>query len=486
MAVLSQPLIDILSQTNDSREIFLLTSTLPINYILVSKEQLLPPSGSLKFDGVDDFVEVPHSDIFNMGDNYTVEALISGSDYDGYRIIVAKNPTSSGTTDYIQFMITKSSGRLMGRIGNGTIGNEVWGSQIPTGVWKHVVLRRTPTKLELYVDGKFNAGVNTTISALKNTTPLMIGKWVNNFFKGFIAYIRIYNRALSENEIKYNLFNYHNPVKEGLVLWLHDRIHGETWYDESGYGNDGTIFGACWYVNSYLSYAIDITTPIFENDKYKLYSINDLNLSKTNLLPSSKEFLTTTKIAFRGDLTLVDKFNGKIYLNNTSGEICPLDEGKVIIHMNPPIENTESNIIALTPSINVKGNITLSDMKSTWGYFSEIKCAAEKLTMSGNISFRIFNSFKSRIYIESFVYKGKYVAFPFPIYLRSDYAKEQIKNYFKTNYISPLSAVATPLGIVWISTFTMVLLLRLVSVRVRVALWWRKRSKGNTCEVTRG
>jgi hypothetical protein len=476
MAVLSQPLIDILSQTNDSREIFLLTSALPINYILVSKEQLLPPSGSLKFDGVNDFVEVPHSDLFDMEDNYTVEALISVSDYDGYRIIVAKNPTSSGTTDYIQFMITKSSGRLIGRIGNGTIGEEVWGSQIPTGVWKHVVLRRTPTRLELYVDGKFDAGVNTTISALKNTAPLMIGKWANNFFKGSIAYIRIYNQALSENEIRYNLFNYHNPIKDGLVLWLYNRIHNGTWYDESEYGNNGAILGARWHINSYLLHTIDAVNPIFENGKYKLYSINDLNLSKTNILPSSKEFLTVTKIAFRGNLTLADKLNGKIYLNNASGEIYPADEGKVIIRMNSSIENNEeNNIIALAPLINVEGDMILNDMKSTWGYFSEIKCTAEKLIISGNISFRIFNSFKSRIYMESFVYRGKYMAVPFPTYLRPDYAKEQIKNYLKTNYISPLSAMTTPPGILWTSIFTTILLLRLVLVRIRIVLRWKRQ-----------
>lgn len=476
MAVLSQPLIDILSQTNDSREISILTSIFHINYILVPKGQLLPPSGSLEFDGVDDYVEVHHNDTFNMGDCYTVEALISVSDYDGYRIIVSKNPTVYGINDYIQFRVDASSGRLFGRIGNGSSEVDLWGSQIPIGVWKQVVLRRTPTRLELYVDGKFNAGVNTTISALQNTAPLMIGKWANNFFKGSIAYIRIYNRALNENEIQYNLFNYNNPIKEGLVLWLHNRIHDGTWYDESEYRNNGTIFGAHWHINSYLSYAVSIATPIFENSKYKLYSINDLNLSKTNLLPSSKEFLTTTEIDFKGSLTLVDKLNRKIYLSNTSGEICPANEGKVIIHLNSPSENTENNIIVLTPSITIKGNITLSGMRSTWGYFYEIKCFAEKLTISGTTSFQIFNSFKSRIYIESFVYTGKYVAFPFPIYLRPDYAKEQIKNYFKTNYISPLSAVATPLGIIWTSIVIAVLLLRLASVRVRVALQWRRRS----------
>jgi hypothetical protein len=206
------------------------------------------------------------------------------------------------------------------------------------------------------------------------------------------------------------------------------------------------------------SLRFDAVNPIFENGKYKLYSINDLNLSKTNMLPSSKEFLTATRIAFRGNLTLVDKLNGRIYFNNTSGGIYPADEGEVIIHMNSSIENEENNIIALAPLINVHGDIILNDMKSTWGYFSEIKCTAEKLIISGNISFRIFNSFKSRIYMESFVYEGKYIAVPFPTYLRPDYAKEQIKNYLKTNHISPLGAMTTPLGILWALVIILVII----------------------------
>jgi len=470
MAILSQPLIDILSQANDSREISLLTDVFHIKYMLVSKEQPLPPSESLEFDGVDDYVEVLHSDTFNMGDNWTVEAWIKVSNYDDHRIIVSKNPTGLGFNDYIQLMVIKSSGCLLGRIGDGSSYAEVWGSQIPIGVWKHVVLRRTPTRLELYIDGKFDAGIDTTISTMQNTAQLMIGRWCGHFFKGSIAYIRIYNRALNEKEIRYNSFNYNNPIKEGLVLWLHNRIHGGTWYDESGYGNDGTIFGACWHVNSYLSYAIDIATPIFENDKYKLYSINQLNLSKANLLPNSNKFLTTTRIAFKGDLTLVDTLNGKIYLNNTSGDICPLKEGKVIVHVKSSIENIESSIITLTPSINVKGNITLSDMKSSWGYFDEIMCTAEKITIDGNTSFRIFNSFESRIYMESFVYTGKYAAFPIPTYLRPDYAKEQIEDYYRVNYVDPLSTVATPLGTTWTIIIVVALLIILVSVRVRVVL----------------
>jgi len=225
-----------------------------------------------------------------------------------------------------------------------------------------------------------------------------------------------------------------------------------------------------WNISSsYLLRKINTSTPIFENGKYKLYSINQLNLPKVNLLSSSKEFLTATRIAFKGDLILEDELNGKIYLTNTSGEICPLDEGKVIIHLNSSINNVGNNIIALTPSINIKGNVTLNDMKSTWRYFYEIRCSAEKLIISGKVSFKVFNSFTNIIYMESFTYSGKYIALPFPSYLRPDYAKEQIKDYLRDNNVDPLSVITSVYGILWHFTI-IVLLLKLLSVKIKVRI----------------
>jgi len=65
-----------------------------------------------------------------------------------------------------------------------------------------------------------------------------------NLLKGTVALAMVYERALSGDEVRYNMLNYHNPVRNGLVLWLADRIVGGTWHDESGQGNHGTIYGA--------------------------------------------------------------------------------------------------------------------------------------------------------------------------------------------------------------------------------------------------
>ena len=69
------------------------------------------------------------------------------------------------------------------------------------------------------------------------------------FWNGLIAFVRIYNRALTLKEIHYNMLNYHNPVRDGLVLWLDfEEGCGDKVYDKSGYGNHGTIYGGAKWV----------------------------------------------------------------------------------------------------------------------------------------------------------------------------------------------------------------------------------------------
>ena len=128
-----------------------------------------------------------------------------------------------------------------------------------------------------------------------------------------------------------------------------------------------------WLTYSFLADAITDIDPIFSNNKYEVYSISQLKLSKTNLLPTSDDFLTAEIVAFEGNLTLVDDLNGRIDLNYIYGEIHPVDEGRVVVHSRYSLNNMTNKITALTPLIIIEGNLTLFNMKSSWEYFKEIR-----------------------------------------------------------------------------------------------------------------
>jgi hypothetical protein len=57
--------------------------------------------------------------------------------------------------------------------------------------------------------------------------------------------ILIYSRPLSDAEIRYNMSNPNNPIRDGLVLWLDARACDTSkniCYDLSGNGNHGTMY----------------------------------------------------------------------------------------------------------------------------------------------------------------------------------------------------------------------------------------------------
>jgi hypothetical protein len=70
-----------------------------------------------------------------------------------------------------------------------------------------------------------------------------LGEWM----KIAESELHIFSRALKDDEILWD-YNYpYNPIRNGLVLWLpgtDEAIQPPTWYDKSGFGNNGTIYGA--------------------------------------------------------------------------------------------------------------------------------------------------------------------------------------------------------------------------------------------------
>lgn len=82
---------------------------------------------------------------------------------------------------------------------------------IADGVWAHVVFVKKEDTLDCYINGKLSNGSKSGPSpkSIPDTNePLRIGGTTGyGFFKGMIAAMNIYNRALSEEEIQANFKN---------------------------------------------------------------------------------------------------------------------------------------------------------------------------------------------------------------------------------------------------------------------------------------
>jgi len=199
--------------------------------------------GALSFDGVDDYVEVPHSASLEITDAITIEAWVKVSDLPIHRMIVCKGYYANGW----DFLIN-SRGKVVFR--SWGAGYDVSStSRISPGVFYHLAFtfdKNLPSnQAKIYINGKLDTSAGRTSPLFSNTLPLHISKpseYYIGYWHGIIDEVRIYNRALSEEEIRFH-YSRGGPVG----YWKFDEGSGNIAYDSSGNGNHGTLVnGPTW------------------------------------------------------------------------------------------------------------------------------------------------------------------------------------------------------------------------------------------------
>jgi len=199
---------------------------------------------AMKFGG-DGYVEVPHSTILTPND-FTIEVMVrwTGGSYGLLR------KGTVGSAYYTNYAIYYSD--TICRVYFGINGTSYWARDFGTpkpNRWTWLAITfKDATEVRTYQDGVQTGVWDIDFSYYKDNSHITVGAFdwggLGYFMVGDVAFLRFYNRVLSYAELLHNLLNYHNPLRNGLVLWLHDKIVGDTWQDESGLGNNGTIYGA--------------------------------------------------------------------------------------------------------------------------------------------------------------------------------------------------------------------------------------------------
>jgi len=145
---------------------------------------------AVSFDGVDDWIKVLNSDLLNPS-LITVSLWINASSF-GNSILLSKNYSSYqlsiDSNGYVQFYI------------NETYINSSFPLSIST--WQNVVGRFNGSSIDIFINA-INAGSKLySFSIPSNSLDLSIAAWqLTSFFNGTIDDVRIYNRALTNEEI---------------------------------------------------------------------------------------------------------------------------------------------------------------------------------------------------------------------------------------------------------------------------------------------
>lgn len=238
----------------------------------------------LGFDGEDNFTLVGNK--IDLGGSFTASAWVKldgSNNLATDKTIVAK---SNGTTGY-RFFITDSN-ILSFAVGTSASDRINSNTTIPNNVWHHVSVTYSSNEARLYIDGVLDK-VQILNAPTPNGSDFSIGAIyvdktnVIDYFKGDIDEIRIWNTALTNNQLRYvmnqeleNATNYvngtvvpNNITKNEIevVSWNNllayynmNSYIGTHLNDVSGNGNRGTLTNTNKFSIEYQSAPLPYTT----------------------------------------------------------------------------------------------------------------------------------------------------------------------------------------------------------------------------------
>ncbi len=183
------------------------------------------PESAYAFNGTDNFIRVEHSEAFNFGtsDPYAVsiwfqasqeqqELTVPGNDVLSKWFIDGEMTQSAGYTLVLRYNNQIAENPFVMRAlrfdgYGGCVNVDAVGTEIVKEIWHHVVFTYEEGEFKFYYDNKLMQSVQETslTCSTQNQSPLLIGKRGAaphpNHFTGAIDDLRIYERALSEEEI---------------------------------------------------------------------------------------------------------------------------------------------------------------------------------------------------------------------------------------------------------------------------------------------
>ncbi|TXH00473.1 MAG: LamG domain-containing protein [Candidatus Moraniibacteriota bacterium] len=209
--------------------------------------------GAVDFDGSNDYVTVADNTTLDITQTITLSTWAKFDDFSSPHLFApAKYVTTGNQRSYRLYTDSGTTQLNFSLSSDGTSGNTTTlsysTSNLSTGIWTHIVGTYDGSTMRLYVNGTQVNSTTRSGNIYASTAPLIIGADENGstyFHNGQIDEVRLYNRALSVDEVA-SLYRLTSPTGVDTSLkgyWSFNGkdISGTTAYDRSGAGNNGTL-----------------------------------------------------------------------------------------------------------------------------------------------------------------------------------------------------------------------------------------------------
>lgn len=175
-----------------------------VKYFSLGVADVVHSVQGLEFDGVDDFIEIlDGKDIIN---NFTVSAWVhstGANSSNSSRTIISKRNNDDG----FQFAL-RNDNKLEIFWNNGSNQSLISNTTLNNNIWQHTAATYDGVTIKLYIDGVLDNSANKT-APIANTNFMSIGARkkskndITDIFKGQLDEVRIWNIALSEDQLRY-------------------------------------------------------------------------------------------------------------------------------------------------------------------------------------------------------------------------------------------------------------------------------------------
>jgi len=156
-------------------------------------------NGSFIFDGSNDYIITPYDPVFAFGLNdFTISGWFKSSDKSRYSCILSS--LDSGDNGIILYS-NAGNGFLRTWIGNNLLIGTI---DITNNLWSYVTLKRSSGTATQFVNGIQDVSSSSAVSIINNNVKIGGVPPYNYYCLGNISQIKIYNRALSQQEILQN------------------------------------------------------------------------------------------------------------------------------------------------------------------------------------------------------------------------------------------------------------------------------------------
>jgi hypothetical protein len=159
--------------------------------------------GALNFDGAGDYVAVSGLDNFDADNNiFSISVWVNPNDDSGTHYVMGENQDGYNKEWNVRI---SSAGEVMYLYGYSYTTRSTTTSPISFSQWNHVVwvVDQDSEVLKIYVDGEEETLDSSVVeNVVVGNAPFRIARDRSGYFDGLIDEVRIYDRALSEQEIQ--------------------------------------------------------------------------------------------------------------------------------------------------------------------------------------------------------------------------------------------------------------------------------------------